>query len=387
MILINSAPRKPRQIIKFCFFILTVFLLPNSAYAKQEKKLPKKLSDFIENIELKKIDFQGGSIAILHKGEVVYKTVFGDKKNNLGPIKPTTLFPLASVSKPVFAIALGLLADKHHLNLDEKILLPWLKSKVSFIDILSHTTGYKFEGDIYIEQGLSRKELLNIIKGKKPQCKPGKCYRYSNLMFSLLEDALHYKKLSLKDVMQNMRSTLKIDTVELMPLSERAEVAYPHSKKLNDSGLEKTVALPFPPYYPKNVPAAAGVFASIDSMIELFKLGFGYRPDLISPATLKKIYTPITPTNDTLLKWDIKWPVEKKSLKPYYALGWRVIKVKNKPNNDLIFHSGHINGINSFIGFVPSEELGIIILLNQKSPFPIRTGIDFWGKSFESDSE
>ncbi|GAA5251909.1 hypothetical protein [Candidatus Rickettsia kedanie] len=29
--------------------------------------------------------------------------------------------------------------------------------------------------------------------------------------------------------------------------------------------------LPFPPYYPKTIPASAGIFASISGMIEIFK--------------------------------------------------------------------------------------------------------------------
>ncbi|WP_016769827.1 hypothetical protein [Rickettsia sibirica] len=45
-------------------------------------------------------------------------------------------------------------------------------------------------------------------------------------------------------------------------------------------------------------------------------------------------------------------------IESYYDLGWRILKVKGCSNKDLIFHSGYIiNGINSFIGFIPLELL------------------------------
>ncbi|AFC70628.1 serine hydrolase [Rickettsia australis] len=65
-------------------------------------------------------------------------------------------------------------------------------------------------------------------------------------------------------------------------------------------------------------------------------------------------------------------------IESYYALGWRILKVRGCPNKDLIFHLGYINGINSFIGFIPSEELGIIILVNQKGSFPLKNGLGLW---------
>ncbi|MEG8229883.1 hypothetical protein O6R16_02125, partial [Candidatus Rickettsia tasmanensis] len=42
-------------------------------------------------------------------------------------------------------------------------------------------------------------------------------------------------------------------------------------------------------YYPKTVPASA-VFASIDGMIEIFTLSFGYKPNLIAKSTLDRMY-------------------------------------------------------------------------------------------------
>ncbi|MFV9936331.1 MAG: hypothetical protein AB8U84_03710 [Rickettsia endosymbiont of Haemaphysalis japonica] len=39
-----------------------------------------------KKLELQKDELQGGAIAILYKGEVIYKTTFGNQKGNSGVI-------------------------------------------------------------------------------------------------------------------------------------------------------------------------------------------------------------------------------------------------------------------------------------------------------------
>ncbi|AFC69117.1 serine hydrolase [Rickettsia amblyommatis] len=68
---------------------------------------------------MQKYELQGGAIAILYKGEVIYKTTFGNQKGNSGVITDKTLFPLASVSKAVSATAIALVVDQESLDFDE----------------------------------------------------------------------------------------------------------------------------------------------------------------------------------------------------------------------------------------------------------------------------
>lgn len=356
-----------------------IFSLPHLSIAGSERSLPDlppKLENFINSLETQKIELQGGAIAILYKGKVVYKTTFGKQNGNIGPITPGTLFPLASGSKAVAAAAIVLMADKGKIDLNEKFKLPYLKHSVSLTNILSHSTGYHFPGNSHIEQGVTRAKLLSILQKQQPKCKPGKCYQYSNTTFSLVEEVLNRKKLSLKIVIDNMKAALNTQGIQILPIASNTDIAYPHSKKTMD-GKDVIMPLPFPPYYPKTIPASAGVFASIDGMIEIFKLSFGYRPDLISKETLDIMHTPLQYSDDHV-KWGFKWPVDNKEIQSYYALGWRILRLKGHPKKDLIFHPGFINGINSFIGNIPSEDIGIIILANQRSAFPFKSGVRLW---------
>ena len=358
--------------------LLLLFCVTSSVVATDSsQQVLLKLKGFIDTIESQKVDLQGGAVAILYKGQVIYKTTFGYQKGSTGLVTEHTLFPLASSSKAVSAIAIALMVDQGLLDFDEKFTLPYIKAPISLVHLMSHTTGYQLRGDIEIEQGFSRQKLFNVLKKMQPKTKPGDSYFYSNAIFSLVEEALNKKKLSLEKAVDNLRTALGTSEITLS-VDVTQELAYPHSRKTVD-GVDVITALSFPPYYPKTVPAAAGIFASINGMIEIYKLCFGYRPDLISKSTLKRMFTKVR-SNHEIFKWKLKFPVDEKNIESAYALGWRIFKVKDRPDKDLIFHGGAINGIRSFIGFMPSEDIGIIVLTNQNKRFPMDTGMALWGE-------
>ncbi|WPX98049.1 serine hydrolase domain-containing protein [Candidatus Fokinia crypta] len=346
-------------------FILFILLLLHSNYviAVHDNKL-LKIERFIEECEREKHQLHGGAIAILYQGRVVYKTAFGKRVGNRKNITFDTLFPLASVSKPISALTIAFIAENGNFSFEDKMNLPYLSSSISMKDILSHSTGYNFSGNSQIEKGLSRNALLSQISKQYPKCKVGECYFYSNAIFSLAEEILSAKELNLRNAILAMSNRLGVDGIHMFPVQKSFMIAYPHlvikrkKKKILKS-------LPFPPYYPKTVASAAGVFASLNGMIEILRLSSGYRTDIISQKMLHYLYTPIVKSDSRNTRNDIE---------KYYAIGWRIGKNLKKK---MIFHGGSINGVNSFIGFVPSEEVGIVILTNQQSNFPSKKGLKF----------
>lgn len=365
---------------KIITLILVLIPLHFSFGAQKSIIIPSKIQQFIETIEAEKEQLQGGAIAILYKGQVIYKTTFGDQQGKSGKsITSKTLFPLASVSKSVAATALALMVEAGEVDLSEECSLFCLKSKVNLKHILSHTTGVDFPGNPQIERGISRPELLKKLKTQPVGCRAGGCYSYSNTTYSLIEDVLNKKGLKFRDAVEKLQAALKTDEIQILPLNSQKEVAYPHQKETVKRGkISKEIlkSLPFPPYYPKTVPAAAGVFASLDGMIELLKLQSGYRSDLIHQTSLDQFYDPVI-ANQDLMKWRTRLPFSLDGVDSYYGLGFRVLVSKKNPDKKFIYHGGYIAGISTFFGFVPSEEFGIIILSNQSSRFPTQKGLEF----------
>ncbi len=363
-----------KKILSFLWLCLSI----NLGYSSDAPPVSPELKKFIANLETKTQTLQGGAIAILYKGKVVYKKTFGYRKGKIGAISSSTLFPLASISKIVSAVATGLLVDQKLITFQENFQLEALPHSVQLSHILSHTTGQHFTGNQEIEKQLHREKILRKLKNQKTVKKPGETYRYNNLVYSLLAEALEKKKLSMIAAIARLKKALKIKDLEIIPFSSSDSVAYPHACRTIRGKEMPGRTLSFPSPYPKAAPAAAGVVASLDSMIEFYRIAFGYRPDLISNDVLKKMHTSAT-SSDDLTRLPIKWPVPRNKVKLSYGLGFRILEVKNAPETKMIFHPGYIHGINTFMGHIPSEEMGLIILVNQRSGVPFKSGIKFWG--------
>ncbi|WP_085784349.1 serine hydrolase domain-containing protein [Candidatus Nucleicultrix amoebiphila] len=355
------------------FFSVIMMSSHFTLFAETQAKVPSKIQKFIKKLESKKDTLQGGAVAILYKDKVIYKATFGKQKGKFGrPITSKTLFPLASLSKSVSAVAIGLMVDKKAIDFEETFKLPYLQKAVNLRDIMSHSTGYEFTGNRQIEKGFSRQKLLKTLGDQNPVCDPGECYFYSNMIYGLVEEALNRKKLTLQSAIKQLQDVLKTKAIQVVPIDPQVEVAHPHLKEKNT-----IKPLPLPPYFPKAAPASAGVFASLDGMIEFFKLSFGYKPHLISQETLETLFTPVVSNRD-VYKWNLNWPCSREKIESYYGIGWRILKMSEYPGKDLIFHAGFLSGVTPFMGFIPSEEIGIIFLVNQQSRLPFEMGIDFW---------
>jgi beta-lactamase class C len=66
-----------------------------------------------------------------------------------------------------------------------------------------------------------------------------------------------------------------------------------------------------------------------------------------------------------------KMSIRYKKIECYYGLSWRILRAEIYPKTELICHDEHIDGVNTFVGFIPLQEMDIIILLKQTSKFPL----------------
>lgn len=303
------------MILIFRFIIALILLQPVVSYALSEDEQSRIIQEFAFSIEPRFTKMQGGAIAILSKGKVVYQKTFGYRKGKTDPITPHTLFALASTSKAVTGTALALMAERGKIDLEARHKLPYIKTEVSLTDILSHTTGYSFYGNSDIERGASRHELLSRLQKQKPSCEPGSCYFYTNMVFTLTEEVLKKENNSYAKALAELRGALGTEEIQIMPIEKSMQVAIPHTK--TKDGFK---SLGMPPYYPKAVASAAGIFASLDGMVEIYKLLFGYRPDLISRPVLDKIYA-CKLTNSDTQKFRPPYPLS--DIESYYGLGMR----------------------------------------------------------------
>jgi len=103
----------------------------------------------------------------------------------------------------------------------------------------------------------------------------------------------------------------------------------------------------------------------------------GHYPDVISEETLKELYDPIATINNR--RFSRYWDGVNES---HYGIGWRVL---DNHGQKIVYHGGYVNGYRSEIAFAPDDGVGICILINTSSSYPLTVIPDFFNH-FKSDS-
>jgi len=135
-----------------------------------------------------------GAVLVAERGRIVYRGSFGVSDQNSGrAFTPDTPTCLASVSKPLTALAIMMLAEKRGVGYDDHIAkyfpeLPEALGAVTVRHLLNHTSGIPDYSNLNVEHpGMTNAEVLNALrKVGKPLFPPGEKYEYSNSGYVLL---------------------------------------------------------------------------------------------------------------------------------------------------------------------------------------------------------
>lgn len=362
---------------------LFALLLPSTAaFAALEQKnidaALKRTEEIIEsNIKSKRIP--GCAMAVVYRNEVIFIRGYGSRTMGLEePIDADTAFQLGSVSKPVAATLAVILESKGILNLDNpvSVYLPdfTLNSKQSqnalrVVNLLSHTSGVDRGGfNNMIESYASHAELVEALQKKRVTHRAGVHYDYNNVMYALIADVIEAatKQKFSTALSNNLLIPLNMThtTTTLEGLTSTPNCARPHSR--NQSG-----ALSPCPTYSKGyyeVAPAGGINSSAHDMANFLKAQMGGYPKVLTPAAINRMQTPYVTTNNLLGGT----PGVKH---PHYGLGWRIVEYDGEP---LVFHGGWLRGFTNFVGFLPREQLGIVILHNGDTKFSSKTAMKFF---------
>jgi beta-lactamase class C len=135
--------------------------------------------------------------------------------------------------------------------------------------------------------------------------------------------------------------------------------ARPHRR----SAHEWTPFSPNESYY--HVAPAAGVNASIRDMEQWLIAQMGGRPNVLSPALLTRLHTPLVETARELRT--SLWRRGRLN-DAQYALGWRIY---DYAGTTLVFHAGAVQGYRAMIAFFPQYRFGAVMLWNCECGGPV----------------
>lgn len=316
----------------------------------------------------------GLAVGVIEGGKINFLKGYGETVAHSGdPVRTSTVFRWASVSKGLAATMVADLAAHGKLSLDDPVgdWAPSLKlpdggeRKATVADLLSHRLGiYSNAYDNKLEHGEDAKALRRSFAELPPICPPGTCMAYQNIAFDAASEivervtGLPYEAA----VRARLFAPLGMDraSVSREGLMSAQSWARPHAGK---TVLEVSDA-----YY--RVPAAGGVNSSIYDFALWLRAQMGVVPGVLSPALLDTIHRPRVAT-----------PIEQRRMRRFgdrlrdarYGLGWRSYDYLG---HRVIGHLGGVRGNRSSILFDPKLRTGVVALWNSTSAQPAAIEIE-----------
>ena len=330
--------------------------------------------------ELRDAKIPGGAYAILKDGKIHKIGTFGVRKNGeRAKVDADTVFRWASVSKTFAGALTAKLVEEKKLGWNEPVtrFVPKFQLKknghtsgVQLRHLLSHSVGLTPNAyDNYLEEGWSLDKIIPRFKAVNPICRPGNCYGYQNIVFSLIEPAIEERVG--KDygalVEETFLSPLKMNTASVgyRPYSNSGNKALPHVKARRGWRSARVT----PNYYA--VAPAAGLNGSITDLAKWVEAQMGSNGDVLPPSVVATITHERVRTKREMYKRDWRDYLAD----AHYGYGWRIYEFGN---DKLVFHGGGVTGFRSNVAYAPEHGIGHVLLLNAETRLMNELSVKFW---------
>ncbi|KAF9910100.1 hypothetical protein EC991_007232 [Linnemannia zychae] len=333
--------------------------------------------EFLANLSttLEKARVEGGvhgmSVAILHKGELVFAEGFG-KRNKTDPFTKETVSHLASVTKAFTATAIGELVAEGKMDWDKtpvnkylpefELKDPVLTSQLTLADMLSHRTPVPSVDLAWFRNEESTRELIKQLKHLNMPSKMSPIVNYNNIIYAVAgEAAANVAGTTYAELIKNKLLHplgLKDSGLSLPEMEKRPNFAMPYDatsfedakKGIYEEGYMDPIHM---------ADAAAGdIYMSVVDLATwgrvILKEG-----ELDGKQVLNK-----ESVQETLKPHNI---MESKARKPdfspstTYGLGWELDSYKG---HTVIYHGGSNPGYRSNLAFFPDDDLVVAHLAN-----------------------
>ena len=184
--------------MKNYIFFIFLFVTILSGSAQQTANNKKLDAMIIKGMADWKVP--GLAAIVVKDGEVVFNNTYGVKNlETKEPVDGNTLFNMASTTKAVVAIAMGMLVDDGKLNWDDKVVdhLPYFKLSDPYItadarikDLLTHNLGIANADALWIVDSVSTKETVQKFQFAKKTYPLRGGFTYQNIMYAVAGEVI-----------------------------------------------------------------------------------------------------------------------------------------------------------------------------------------------------
>jgi beta-lactamase class C len=349
---------------------------PISTVQRADPPIDPKLEAFLDNYKrffeesMTLTQTPGAAIVVVKGDSIIFQQGFGVKKvGTTDSIDLQTVFRIGSLSKGFAGILTGIMVQKGVFDWEERVQKYYPEftlrdvkqaKRIHLWHLLSHTTGLPYHAFTQlIEQGFDTRKIVTEYFPQAPiSGEEGVFFSYQNAAFCVIEEVMKgatqksYPQLLQENVFSP--AGMQCASCDFTSIQTCNDKALPHFRTGNNWRSD-TISRH---YY--NAAAAGGVNASIADMGEWLKLLLGHKQEIVSLATLEKVFSPVVQTGRerrTFPGWIRREDAA-------YAMGWRVL---HHQNDTIIYHGGYVNGFRSEIAFNRKDDIGICVLFNASS--------------------
>jgi CubicO group peptidase (beta-lactamase class C family) len=284
-----------------------------------------------------------GEVLVAEKGNVIYEGAFGVADRSTGRTYTTdTRSCLASLSKPITAAAIMMLAEQHRLTYDDPLskFLPGFADAVGVVTIrhlLTHTSGMPDYPELNVDRpGVTNADILAASqKVRRPAFPPGQKYQYCNggyVLLGLIVENLSGQPLP-RFLEQQVFKPLGMSSTFVLtrPDQKTADVArgYDMSNGVDDFAGMST--------------GDGGVYSTVN---DLFRFDQAlYTDALVRQQTLAEAFT----------------PAHVREGRTTYGFGWNIV---TDATGTRVWHQGNTAGFRAFMERRLADRITVIMLTN-----------------------
>ncbi len=313
----------------------------------------------------------GMALAIVRGGKTERVVTHGPRvMGGRDPVDPDTVFRIASLSKGFAGTLVAQLVAEQRLSLDAPAsgFNPAFRLKdrsqltaATLETVLTHQLGLPpYAYDNLLEANVAPKTILTRLGTVDMICGVGECHAYQNVAFNIAADAVEaadrrpYTRAMEARVFAPLGMRHASMTADGLQATGNWAQSHRRRKKTDPWRIEPVKEA----YY--RLPAAAGVNASITDMTQWLAAQLGHRPEVLSPEVLALLHTPRVDTPGQVHRIAKSLTVEKAE----YGLGWRIYDYQGVR---VVTHSGSVQGYGATIAFLPTRDVGMVMLTNSRS--------------------
>jgi len=299
-----------------------------------------------------------GNVLVAQNGKVIFQQSYGladedrDIKNDA-----STLFNLASVAKTMTATAIFRLHDEGKLSLYDRVdkYIPGFindrTDSLTIINLLNHTSGMVTnpsnlndinKGQLVLsdKDPVTLEQMISQFRETKLKNRPGTTFEYNNYGYIFL--AYIIEKVTGMDYFNYLNTTVFSKAGMTHTFSQ---LNLPGTEATGHIGIGTGTIHPVKSQeHPSWYTGAAGIYSTAGDLFRFLQSVFSYQ--LFSERTLELILDSSVFTHRGNILWTPGWQKNEEDGQDWYS------------------HGGSIEGFSARIGYLPGENISIVILSN-----------------------